>query len=229
MRKIVRRTLAAMLAVALAAAGTAGAHAGSAFGAAIKPAIGRLQIMPVRFISPDDWDPTMEGVGTNRYAYAGNDPVNKSDPNGHIAVADDAAIAIGFAAAIAAMGYGISDYRDDGKINGSVGKGLADAVRSALGKFVEADEQPPGVSIEGNDPAVLEQRRFGDLETIDAPGHNAPRPELKDLSNEDLIDSIFNPDDGEQIKVRGNTVLDVNGRLKEAKERGLLETMILYR
>ncbi|MBB3743091.1 hypothetical protein FHX10_002584 [Rhizobium sp. BK591] len=37
-----------------------------------------------RFISPDDWDPTMEGVGTNRYAYSGNDPINKSDPNGHI-------------------------------------------------------------------------------------------------------------------------------------------------
>ncbi|CAN7654849.1 RHS repeat-associated core domain-containing protein [Pararhizobium sp. LjRoot235] len=36
-----------------------------------------------RFIQPDTWDPTMEGVGTNRYAYAGNDPVNKSDPNGH--------------------------------------------------------------------------------------------------------------------------------------------------
>ncbi|MCJ9750670.1 hypothetical protein MOV61_08060 [Neorhizobium sp. BETTINA12A] len=36
-----------------------------------------------RFISPDDWDPTMEGVSTNRYAYAQNDPVNKSDPNGH--------------------------------------------------------------------------------------------------------------------------------------------------
>lgn len=37
-----------------------------------------------RFISPDTWDPTIEGVGTNRYAYAGNDPINKSDPNGHI-------------------------------------------------------------------------------------------------------------------------------------------------
>jgi hypothetical protein len=36
-----------------------------------------------RFISPDDWDPTKEGVGTNRYAYAQNDPINKSDPNGH--------------------------------------------------------------------------------------------------------------------------------------------------
>lgn len=36
-----------------------------------------------RFISPDGWDPTLPGVGTNRYAYAGNDPVNRSDPNGH--------------------------------------------------------------------------------------------------------------------------------------------------
>jgi len=39
-----------------------------------------------RFISPDDWDPTQEGVGTNRYAYAGNDPVNKADNNGHQAL-----------------------------------------------------------------------------------------------------------------------------------------------
>lgn len=37
-----------------------------------------------RFIQPDTWDPTIEGVGTNRYAYAGNDPVNRSDPNGHV-------------------------------------------------------------------------------------------------------------------------------------------------
>jgi RHS repeat-associated protein len=36
-----------------------------------------------RFISPDDWDPVFEGVGTNRYAYAGNDPINKADNNGH--------------------------------------------------------------------------------------------------------------------------------------------------
>jgi RHS repeat-associated protein len=36
-----------------------------------------------RFVSPDDWDPTLAGVGTNRYAYAGNDPVNERDPNGH--------------------------------------------------------------------------------------------------------------------------------------------------
>lgn len=38
-----------------------------------------------RFIQPDNWDPTLPGVGTNRYAYSDNDPINKSDPNGHIA------------------------------------------------------------------------------------------------------------------------------------------------
>ena len=36
-----------------------------------------------RFLSPDTWDPTLPGVDINRYAYAGNDPVNGSDPNGH--------------------------------------------------------------------------------------------------------------------------------------------------
>ncbi len=36
-----------------------------------------------RFLSPDTLDPIEPGVGTNRYAYADNDPVNKSDPNGH--------------------------------------------------------------------------------------------------------------------------------------------------
>uniref|UniRef100_UPI00138AFBBD RHS repeat-associated core domain-containing protein n=1 Tax=Inquilinus limosus TaxID=171674 RepID=UPI00138AFBBD len=40
-----------------------------------------------RFISPDWWDPALPGVGTNRYAYSDNDPINKSDPEGHIAQA----------------------------------------------------------------------------------------------------------------------------------------------
>lgn len=41
------------------------------------------QAANARFISPDDWDPTKPGVGTKRYAYSSNDPINKSDPNGH--------------------------------------------------------------------------------------------------------------------------------------------------
>ncbi len=36
-----------------------------------------------RFIQPDWWEVTEKGVGTNRYAYSANDPVNMSDPSGH--------------------------------------------------------------------------------------------------------------------------------------------------
>ncbi len=54
------------------------------------------QAANARFISPDDWDPTKPGVGTNRYAYSENDPVNKSDPSGHIAPA----VAIGWGLAV---------------------------------------------------------------------------------------------------------------------------------
>ncbi|WP_282097467.1 polymorphic toxin type 10 domain-containing protein [Pannonibacter phragmitetus] len=36
-----------------------------------------------RFISPDWFDPTQPGVGTNRYAYAANNPVAYKDPSGN--------------------------------------------------------------------------------------------------------------------------------------------------
>jgi GHH signature containing HNH/Endo VII superfamily nuclease toxin len=36
-----------------------------------------------RFLQPDTFDPWADGVGTNRYAYAGDDPINNKDPNGH--------------------------------------------------------------------------------------------------------------------------------------------------
>src|SRR5215208_6264149 len=56
-----------------------------------------------RFIQPDTWDPTAPGVGTNRYAYADNDPINKSDANGHIfdTLWDGANVAIGVASFVA--------------------------------------------------------------------------------------------------------------------------------
>ena len=34
------------------------------------------------FIQPDWWEVTKPGVGTNRYAYTGGDPVDGSDPGG---------------------------------------------------------------------------------------------------------------------------------------------------
>jgi RHS repeat-associated protein len=35
------------------------------------------------FLQPDWWEVRIEGVGTNRFAYSGNDPVNLSDPSGN--------------------------------------------------------------------------------------------------------------------------------------------------
>jgi len=36
-----------------------------------------------RFLQPDWWEVRQQGVGTNRYSYANNNPVNLSDPSGN--------------------------------------------------------------------------------------------------------------------------------------------------
>jgi RHS repeat-associated protein len=42
-----------------------------------------------RFLSPDWWDASDPGVGTDRYGYSLGDPVNKSDANGHACLVSD--------------------------------------------------------------------------------------------------------------------------------------------
>ncbi|MEM9012613.1 MAG: colicin E5-related ribonuclease [Pseudomonadota bacterium] len=59
-----------------------------------------------RFIQPDWWDPTIDGVGTNRYAYSFNDPINKSDPNGHLGFIAALAPAVPPAAAAIGKAFG---------------------------------------------------------------------------------------------------------------------------
>ena len=61
------------------------------------------------FLSPDTWDPMLPGVDVNRYAYAGGDPVNGSDPNGHLFDSAEErrlmAIAVAWAAASGPPGW----------------------------------------------------------------------------------------------------------------------------
>jgi len=64
------------------------------------------------------------------------------------------------------------------------------------------------------------ERELGDLEPIDAPGHNEPRPELEELTDEELTESVNEPKNGDGVKVRGNEVRDGNGRVNEMKNRG---------
>jgi RHS repeat-associated protein len=67
-----------------------GQHANSAYAAAcMEPgtgvyALGRRLYSPVlrRFLNPDPVSP-FESGGSNRYAYCGGDPVNRTDPNGN--------------------------------------------------------------------------------------------------------------------------------------------------
>ncbi len=65
-----------------------------------------------RFLTPDTWDPELPGVDINRYAYAGNDPVNFSDPNGHNAEAPPMGLDMTEeqAASMAALGGLIADF-----------------------------------------------------------------------------------------------------------------------
>ncbi|WP_164755338.1 RHS repeat-associated core domain-containing protein [Mesorhizobium sp. M7A.F.Ca.US.014.04.1.1] len=75
-----------------------------------------------RFISPDDWDPTKQGVGTNRYVYAQNDPVNKADNNGHSArSADDSAAGLANAAREGGGSVGTAEASGSHAISQSAG------------------------------------------------------------------------------------------------------------
>ncbi|MER8785943.1 hypothetical protein NKH60_33055 [Mesorhizobium sp. M1006] len=81
--KIVQCILSTVLAVSMVASSAATTSAAAAYGSHLVRHI-QSNVQPVRFISPDALDPATPGVGTNRYSYSGNDPVNKSDQNGHM-------------------------------------------------------------------------------------------------------------------------------------------------
>jgi hypothetical protein len=82
-----------------------------------------------RFLSPDTYDPLLQGIDINRYSYSGNDPINGSDPNGHQFIdAMPSPVCIG----CAEQPYTPEEYRqlleDQGKIQAFVLGGAAVAV-----------------------------------------------------------------------------------------------------
>ena len=84
------------------------------------------------FIQPDWWEVTQAGVGTNRYAYAGGDPVNMSDANGNFV---PALIVAGVLWAIGAEGAN-APGPDDADNMVSSGDGAQRMVGAAVGMGV---------------------------------------------------------------------------------------------
>jgi hypothetical protein len=98
------------------------------------------------FVQPDWWEVTWAGVGTNRYSYSFNDPVNGRDPSGHIVPIVAGACAAGVCEAIgvaigAALGIATaevaSDLSVDGELNGNgalaqTGKATAEIISKTV-------------------------------------------------------------------------------------------------
>jgi RHS repeat-associated protein len=127
-----------------------------------------------RFVSPDDWDPTLFGVGLNRYAYAQNDPVNKADNNGHCA--DACVVETGLVLGVLALAYGIdvvADLSDDGKLNHSVAARNAEAVKDFVrGLFKPTDEADEGQKDAGG-ASKTKGASLGDVQGIVGKGASA--------------------------------------------------------
>jgi RHS repeat-associated protein len=145
------------------------------------------------FLQPDWFEVTAAGVGTNRYAYAGNDPVNKVDPGGNDAlvatifggVGVGCAVAepcgLGVALGVVVVGMGISGY------NYAVGP---DESGSQIVTAVEQEPLDlPGSITPGRAKHILEGDRTGG-------GHRAGtgRPGQTEFPEEwtdqDIIDAI---------------------------------------
>lgn len=98
----------------------------------------------------------MEGVGTNRYAYAGQDPVNKADANGHFSISygwsAELTPGVGFA-----YGFGITlsvpDPWSDDVMDAQVDGSLTGTMGLSVGAGFQAEVDDDGTSAKEQDDA----------------------------------------------------------------------------
>ncbi len=96
------------------------------------------------FIQPDWFEVTAPGVGTNRYSYSFNDPVNNLDRTGNACVPCVPVVLSALEALIAAVTIDTAaDLLDNGVADGSMGTGLAAATQEAVEGFIQSGIASP--------------------------------------------------------------------------------------
>jgi RHS repeat-associated protein len=154
-----------------------------------------------RFTQPDTWDPTNLNVDINRYAYASNDPINKSDANGHIPV-DEVWDAASIVYDLGKLAYGYA-YDNDTYTEAKVD--LAADVVAALIPYAPAGATKAKRALEASYDV---SKTFDQIHHIFSPLNKATKDnkllkeigfDFQDLSNKMGLPSIRVPNDRRAI------------------------------
>ena len=96
-----------------------------------------------------------------------------------------------------------------------------DAAQTAIEGMISYNKSEGPGSIEGLGDGERTTVPISDLEPLHDAETSGKRPELEGLSDDELIDSVENPAEGDHVKVNTETgkVVDGNGRLRELQER----------
>jgi RHS repeat-associated protein len=131
-----------------------------------------------RFLSPDWWDPTDPGVGSNRYAYALNDPINGADPSGHRDESQDRSIAE--TSNLGGLFSGGGGGSGSGSGNGALDAQHNAAVQPIAMTFMAGGVLPPGYKngIDDQDPVqkMLQRISTEEAKKFDAKGDDGFTP-----------------------------------------------------
>jgi RHS repeat-associated protein len=156
-----------------------------------------------RFIQPDWLDPNEPGVGTNRYAYSFNDPVNLRDPGGNNALwAAQRGYKVGTVAGIAIIGGAYA-----GTLS-LMGHPRAPAARQALDELLGLGGYGGRNAPEGFDPADDIGPGNGGFSPDQVPGVDVETFPAVDPLPDRVVTEPLSPE------FAGPTVFDYRGKLR---------------